>query len=217
MLRTHQAPSFRKHVPSSNVKITHRLFRKQLALSAKQAPTRWRGRFARRRGCRSIRRLCGHPLPGSPRGHLCTRTGLAPGHIYAMCQGLHSPLAHLRRDCARPWHTEPGPGADVRTELAPAPLRVWLSWNSRWWCRYHSSQPWPIGRGNACQLMLGCAARARTDTIMFDAREMEDVRLAGHRVASLRASRGTHGVARCTCATPGGDCCGMAGAGHRTP
>jgi len=42
--------------------------------------------------------------------------------------------------------------------------------------RIHSSQPWPIGRGSACQLMIGLIGQALTDDINFNRQEMDDVR-----------------------------------------
>lgn len=39
-----------------------------------------------------------------------------------------------------------------------------------------TSQPWPIGRSGACELMLACVARAETTEIQVDTSEMEDVR-----------------------------------------
>lgn len=38
--------------------------------------------------------------------------------------------------------------------------------------RVVGSQPWPIGRGGSCELMLGCVARATDDAIDFDRDEM---------------------------------------------
>eukprot|EP00510_Aplanochytrium_minuta_P003091 CAMPEP_0184017062 /NCGR_PEP_ID=MMETSP0954-20121128/7299_1 /TAXON_ID=627963 /ORGANISM="Aplanochytrium sp, Strain PBS07" /LENGTH=394 /DNA_ID=CAMNT_0026298199 /DNA_START=1 /DNA_END=1182 /DNA_ORIENTATION=+ len=38
------------------------------------------------------------------------------------------------------------------------------------------SQAWPIGAGGGCELMIGCIARAETETINFDEEEMSDVR-----------------------------------------
>jgi len=38
------------------------------------------------------------------------------------------------------------------------------------------SQPWPIGRGGGCELMLGCIAIATDETIIINYDEMEDVR-----------------------------------------
>ncbi|KAK9835976.1 hypothetical protein WJX81_003158 [Elliptochloris bilobata] len=38
------------------------------------------------------------------------------------------------------------------------------------------SQPWPIGRGGGCELMIGCVAKAVADEIHTDQEEMEEVR-----------------------------------------
>lgn len=38
------------------------------------------------------------------------------------------------------------------------------------------SQPWPIGRGGSCELMVGCIAKAKDDTLHMDDTEMEEVR-----------------------------------------
>lgn len=38
------------------------------------------------------------------------------------------------------------------------------------------SQPWPIGRGGSCELMIGCIAKAKTDSLHQDEDEMDDVR-----------------------------------------
>ncbi|CAL5218535.1 g224 [Coccomyxa viridis] len=38
------------------------------------------------------------------------------------------------------------------------------------------SQPWPIGRGGSCELMIGCIAQAKNDTVHMDDTEMEEVR-----------------------------------------
>lgn len=38
------------------------------------------------------------------------------------------------------------------------------------------SQPWPIGRGGSCELMIGCIAQAKTDIVHQDEDEMDDVR-----------------------------------------
>eukprot|EP00636_Phaeomonas_parva_P011664 CAMPEP_0118865168 /NCGR_PEP_ID=MMETSP1163-20130328/9521_1 /TAXON_ID=124430 /ORGANISM="Phaeomonas parva, Strain CCMP2877" /LENGTH=388 /DNA_ID=CAMNT_0006799369 /DNA_START=175 /DNA_END=1341 /DNA_ORIENTATION=+ len=39
-----------------------------------------------------------------------------------------------------------------------------------------ASQPWPVGRGGTCELMLGCLAEALSTEINVDQSEMEDVR-----------------------------------------
>jgi NAD+ diphosphatase len=36
----------------------------------------------------------------------------------------------------------------------------------------HSSQPWPVGRGGACELMIGCMAQAVTVEVHLDEEEM---------------------------------------------
>ena len=41
---------------------------------------------------------------------------------------------------------------------------------------YHSSQPWPIGRGAACQIMVGYIATAISIEIKMDTDELEDCR-----------------------------------------
>ncbi|KAK9805210.1 hypothetical protein WJX72_006176 [[Myrmecia] bisecta] len=38
------------------------------------------------------------------------------------------------------------------------------------------SQPWPIGRGGSCELMIGCVAQATSDALSMDPDEMDDVR-----------------------------------------
>jgi NAD+ diphosphatase len=38
------------------------------------------------------------------------------------------------------------------------------------------SQPWPIGRGGTCELMIGCIAEAITEDICIRDDEVEDVR-----------------------------------------
>ncbi|KAL4859665.1 Peroxisomal NADH pyrophosphatase NUDT12 [Chlorella vulgaris] len=38
------------------------------------------------------------------------------------------------------------------------------------------SQPWPVGRGGSCELMVGCIARATATSITVDPVEMEEVR-----------------------------------------
>lgn len=40
----------------------------------------------------------------------------------------------------------------------------------------HSSQPWPIGRGGGCELMIGAMAQASTTDISIDPEEMKDAR-----------------------------------------
>ena len=40
------------------------------------------------------------------------------------------------------------------------------------------SQPWPIGRGGSCELMIGCIAKAKSDTVNVDEQEMDEVRCA---------------------------------------
>ena len=42
--------------------------------------------------------------------------------------------------------------------------------------RYHSSQPWPIGRGASCQIMLGFLAEATSEEINMDQHELEACR-----------------------------------------
>lgn len=41
---------------------------------------------------------------------------------------------------------------------------------------YHSSQPWPIGRGASCQMMVGFTATATSTEIHIDTNELEDCR-----------------------------------------
>lgn len=41
---------------------------------------------------------------------------------------------------------------------------------------FHSSQPWPIGRGASCQLMVGFVCEATSVDIHMDSDELEDVR-----------------------------------------
>lgn len=41
---------------------------------------------------------------------------------------------------------------------------------------FHSSQPWPIGRGASCQLMVGFVCEATSVEIDMDSEELEDVR-----------------------------------------
>lgn len=41
------------------------------------------------------------------------------------------------------------------------------------------SQPWPIGRGGSCELMIGCLARAAGEELQVDPEEMEEVRSGG--------------------------------------
>ncbi len=41
---------------------------------------------------------------------------------------------------------------------------------------YHSSQPWPIGRGASCQLMVGFLCEATSKEIKMDTEELEDCR-----------------------------------------
>lgn len=41
---------------------------------------------------------------------------------------------------------------------------------------FHSSQPWPIGRGASCQLMVGFVCEATSVDIDMDSDELEDVR-----------------------------------------
>jgi len=41
---------------------------------------------------------------------------------------------------------------------------------------YHSSQPWPIGRGSSCQLMCGFVCEAESTDIHMDSDELEDLR-----------------------------------------
>ncbi|GAB5032749.1 nudix family protein [Nannochloropsis oceanica] len=41
---------------------------------------------------------------------------------------------------------------------------------------YHSSQPWPIGRGASCQIMVGYIATATSMDISMDTDELEDCR-----------------------------------------
>lgn len=38
------------------------------------------------------------------------------------------------------------------------------------------SQPWPIGRGGSCELMIGCIGKALSDELRMDSDEMDDVR-----------------------------------------
>eukprot|EP01041_Mallomonas_annulata_P006474 gene6474-13073_t len=63
------------------------------------------------------------------------------------------------------------------------------------------SQPWPIGRGGGCELMLGCVARANSWDINISETEMDDVRwfsreqaksmlLASNRAYSKRGNSG---------------------------
>ena len=40
------------------------------------------------------------------------------------------------------------------------------------------SQPWPIGRGGSCELMVGCIAKAVDSSLAMDEDEMDDVRSA---------------------------------------
>ena len=47
------------------------------------------------------------------------------------------------------------------------------------------SQPWPIGRGGSCELMIGCIGKALSDDLRMDEGEMDEVRYstlwnAGH-------------------------------------
>ncbi|DBB08850.1 TPA: hypothetical protein ACH3X3_007500 [Trebouxia sp. C0006] len=41
------------------------------------------------------------------------------------------------------------------------------------------SQPWPMGRGGTCELMIGCIAKATSDALHMDESEMDDVRWVG--------------------------------------
>lgn len=41
---------------------------------------------------------------------------------------------------------------------------------------FHSSQPWPIGRGASCQLMVGFVCEATSTDIKMDGEELEDAR-----------------------------------------
>lgn len=38
---------------------------------------------------------------------------------------------------------------------------------------YHSSQPWPVGRGASCQLMIGFIAEAISTDVNIDQEELE--------------------------------------------
>ncbi|BDA44335.1 Peroxisomal NADH pyrophosphatase NUDT12 [Coccomyxa sp. Obi] len=38
------------------------------------------------------------------------------------------------------------------------------------------SQPWPVGRGGSCELMIGCVAKATSDELHVDKTEMDEVR-----------------------------------------
>lgn len=38
------------------------------------------------------------------------------------------------------------------------------------------SQPWPIGRGGSCELMIGCIGKAVSEELKMDRDEMDDVR-----------------------------------------
>ncbi|KAI7840059.1 hypothetical protein COHA_006190 [Chlorella ohadii] len=38
------------------------------------------------------------------------------------------------------------------------------------------SQPWPVGRGGSCELMIGCIAKAASSELRVDPEEMEEVR-----------------------------------------
>ncbi|KAG7671744.1 hypothetical protein Ndes2526B_g07358 [Nannochloris sp. 'desiccata'] len=38
------------------------------------------------------------------------------------------------------------------------------------------SQPWPIGRGGSCELMIGCIARTSSEALVIDYSEMEECR-----------------------------------------
>ena len=38
------------------------------------------------------------------------------------------------------------------------------------------SQPWPIGRGGSCELMIGCIGKALSDELRMDEGEMDEVR-----------------------------------------
>ena len=51
------------------------------------------------------------------------------------------------------------------------------------------SQPWPIGRGGSCELMIGCIAKAQSDDLHQDDTEMDEVRYSLGR--TRRADRST--------------------------
>ena len=38
------------------------------------------------------------------------------------------------------------------------------------------SQPWPIGRGGSCELMIGCIGKALSEELRMDPGEMDEVR-----------------------------------------
>ena len=47
--------------------------------------------------------------------------------------------------------------------------------------RVVDTQPWPVGRGGSCEIMLGCVAEAGSDvgSLSVDMEEMDDVRWCG--------------------------------------
>lgn len=47
------------------------------------------------------------------------------------------------------------------------------------------SQPWPIGRGGSCELMIGCVATAEDDAIHLNEAEVGAVWLAWMRILAL--------------------------------
>lgn len=51
--------------------------------------------------------------------------------------------------------------------------------------RILGSQPWPIGRGGSCELMIGCFARAAGEALAVDASEMDECRWVGREELAL--------------------------------
>lgn len=69
---------------------------------------------------------------------------------------------------------------------------------------YHSSQPWPIGRGASCQLMMGFICEATSTDIHMDEEELEDCRwFTRAEVAAARELTVTAATAPATASGPG--------------
>lgn len=57
--------------------------------------------------------------------------------------------------------------------------------------RVLGSQPWPIGRGGSCELMIGCIAQAASEVIEIDPREMAECRWVGRDEVKAALERST--------------------------
>eukprot|EP00968_Pinguiococcus_pyrenoidosus_P005017 scaffold325_cov230-Pinguiococcus_pyrenoidosus.AAC.9 len=103
---------------------------------------------------RSRRYRPGRAAP--PQGLSCLCTSYSPARMYTCLSGFVEPAEPLEMAVRREVYEEAG--IDVGN------------------VQFVASQPWPVGRGGTCELMLGFLAEATSFDVLVNTSEMEDVR-----------------------------------------